>query len=94
MPSGGAYRDGAERITIVGDGVMATARGTVLAECGWRPRLWGLRPEHLDEMPRTRGNARFLPGAEAATAERRYRGMGGPVVALLARRCLASSLWW
>src|SRR3989338_6981580 len=38
------------------------ALSLLLAEKGFRPRLWGAFPQYVDEVRKKRENAKFLPG--------------------------------
>jgi glycerol-3-phosphate dehydrogenase (NAD(P)+) len=51
-----------KRVTIVGDGAMATLCAILLAENGHAVRLWSMFPQAAEELDRTRENRRFLPG--------------------------------
>jgi glycerol-3-phosphate dehydrogenase (NAD(P)+) len=50
------------RISIIGDGAMATVCAIMLAENAHRVRLWSAFPEAAEQLARTRENRRFLPG--------------------------------
>ena len=51
------------KVTLLGGGAMATACSVLMAEhAGRNVSLWTRRPEHAEEMRRTRENARLLPG--------------------------------
>ena len=52
------------RIGVIGDGGWGTASAVLLARNGHRVRLFGLFPEYLEEMARTRINRKFLPGTK------------------------------
>ena len=51
-------------VTIIGDGAWGTALAVLLCSKGERVRMWSVFSEHLEEMRRTRENARFLPGVK------------------------------
>jgi glycerol-3-phosphate dehydrogenase (NAD(P)+) len=51
------------RIGVIGDGGWGTAAGILLARNGHRVRLYGVFPEYIEEMRRTRVNRKFLPKA-------------------------------
>lgn len=54
----------AERVTIVGDGQMATVCGLILAEKNTPARMWSVFRESLEQMRITRENRRYLPGVK------------------------------
>ena len=49
-------------VTILGTGAWGAANAMVLAEKGVPVRLWGRRPEHVEEMARDRTIPHLLPG--------------------------------
>ena len=52
----------ARMVTIIGDGAMATICSLLVSEKGYRARMWGVFPEYIDELRRTRENRKYLPG--------------------------------
>ncbi len=50
------------RITVIGDGAMATACAMLLDSQGAKVTLWGPFAEHVVDIERKRENARYLPG--------------------------------
>jgi glycerol-3-phosphate dehydrogenase (NAD(P)+) len=52
----------AERITIIGDGAMATVCALLLENQGHAVTLWGPFSDHVAELIQTRENKRYLPG--------------------------------
>ena len=50
------------RISIVGDGSMATVLALLLESKGLNVTLWGAFPEHVAELIQTRENRKYLPG--------------------------------
>ena len=50
------------RITVIGDGAMATVAPILLTDNGHEVRLWGFFPEMISELHRCRENKRYLPG--------------------------------
>jgi glycerol-3-phosphate dehydrogenase (NAD(P)+) len=50
------------RISIIGDGSMATVLALLLESKGLSVTLWGAFPEHIAELIQTRENRRYLPG--------------------------------
>ena len=52
----------AERITIIGDGSMATVCALLLESQGHAVTLWGPFAEHIETLIQTRENRRYLPG--------------------------------
>ncbi len=52
----------ASRITIIGDGSMATVCAMLLESQGMAVTMWGPTPEHVAAMIQTRENRRYLPG--------------------------------
>ncbi|MDX1381074.1 MAG: NAD(P)H-dependent glycerol-3-phosphate dehydrogenase, partial [Xanthomonadales bacterium] len=51
-------------IAVLGAGSWGTALAMQLARCDTPTVLWGRSPEHLEDMRRTRRNARYLPEFE------------------------------
>ena len=51
-----------KRITIIGDGSMATVCALLLDSNGVQVTLWGAFPQQIAELIQTRENRRFLPG--------------------------------
>jgi glycerol-3-phosphate dehydrogenase (NAD(P)+) len=51
-----------QRITIIGDGSMATVCALLLESRGMQVTLWGAFPEQVAALTQTRENRRFLPG--------------------------------
>ncbi len=51
-----------EKISIIGDGAMATVCAVILAENGHRVRLWSAFKDAAETLAATRENKRFLPG--------------------------------
>ncbi len=51
-----------QRITIVGDGAMATVCSILLSTSGQDVTLWGAFEESIERLIQNRENARFLPG--------------------------------
>jgi len=52
----------AARITIIGDGSMATVCAMLLESQGLMVTMWGPNPDHVAAMIQTRENRRYLPG--------------------------------
>lgn len=52
------------RIAVLSDGAWGTALALNLVTNGHEVTQWGPFPDYLDEMARTRENARFLPGVK------------------------------
>ncbi len=50
------------KISIIGDGAMATVLALLLESKGMNVAIWGVFPEHLAELIQTRENRRYLPG--------------------------------
>jgi glycerol-3-phosphate dehydrogenase (NAD(P)+) len=53
----------AERITILGDGAMATVCSMLLAQGGYDVTLWGAFEDSIDRLIQNRENERLLKGA-------------------------------
>jgi len=51
-----------QRITIIGDGAMATVCGMLLESRGCEVTIWGAFPEHVATVIQTRENTKYLPG--------------------------------
>jgi glycerol-3-phosphate dehydrogenase (NAD(P)+) len=51
-----------QTIAVIGDGGMGTTCAIMLAENGWRVRLWSAFPEAAEQLAHLRENRRFLPG--------------------------------
>ncbi|MAE60271.1 MAG: glycerol-3-phosphate dehydrogenase [Planctomycetaceae bacterium] len=51
-----------KRITVIGDGAMATVCAMLLDSQGHRVTLWGPFADHIGQMASTRRNDRYLPG--------------------------------
>ncbi|HUB25784.1 MAG TPA: NAD(P)H-dependent glycerol-3-phosphate dehydrogenase [Tepidisphaeraceae bacterium] len=51
-----------ERITILGDGAMATVCSILLSEGGHAVTIWGAFEESIDRLRQNRENQRLLPG--------------------------------
>ena len=52
----------AKRITVLGDGAMATVCAMLLDGKGQQVTMWGPFAEHIDKMIQSRDNSRYLPG--------------------------------
>ena len=50
------------RISIIGDGSMATVLALLLESKGLNVTLWGAFPDHVAELIQTRENRKYLPG--------------------------------
>ncbi len=50
------------RAAVIGDGAWGTAVALLMNAKGVRTAVWGAFPEYVEEVARTRENARFLPG--------------------------------
>jgi glycerol-3-phosphate dehydrogenase (NAD(P)+) len=59
-----------ERVTILGDGAMATVCSILLAAGGHGVTLWGAFEESIDRLKQNRENQRLLPGARIPTGVR------------------------
>lgn len=75
------------KIAIIGDGGWGTANAILLAGYGNEVTLWGAFPEYIEEMKKTRCNAKFLKGVALPenlklTADRREAVVGADVVVL------------
>src|SRR4051812_49229424 len=53
----------AERVTILGDGAMATVCSILLTQGGHDVTMWGAFEESIERLLQNRENARLLPGA-------------------------------
>ncbi|MGD0388708.1 MAG: NAD(P)H-dependent glycerol-3-phosphate dehydrogenase [Tepidisphaeraceae bacterium] len=51
-----------ERVTIIGDGAMATVCSLILSQGGHDVTLWGVFEDSINRMIQNRENQRFLPG--------------------------------
>ncbi len=51
-----------QKITIIGDGSMATVCALLLESRGTQVTIWGASHEHVAELIQTRENRRYLPG--------------------------------
>lgn len=60
----------ASKITIIGNGSMATVCALLLESRGVGVTLWGGTPENVAEMIQTRENRRYLPGYRISEAIR------------------------
>lgn len=58
------------RITIIGDGAMATVCALMLHANKHAVTLWSAFPEYAQQVSRTRENAKYLPGFSIPTAVR------------------------
>lgn len=75
------------KVAIIGDGGWGTANAILLAGYGNEVTLWGAFPEYIEEMKKTRCNAKFLKGVALPenlelTADRREAVVGADVVVL------------
>lgn len=75
------------KVAIIGDGGWGTANAILLAGYGNEVTLWGAFPEYIEEMKKTRCNAKFLKGVALPenlklTADRREAVDGADVVVL------------
>lgn len=59
-----------ERVTILGDGAMATVCSILLAAGGHGVTLWGAFEESIDRLRQNRENQRLLPGARIPSGVR------------------------
>jgi len=53
-----------EEVAIIGCGGWGTALAVLLDRNGHRVTLWGVEPDYVEEMRRTRRNPRYLPDIE------------------------------
>jgi glycerol-3-phosphate dehydrogenase (NAD(P)+) len=53
-----------ERVTIVGDGAMATVCSLLLSQGGHQVTLWGVFEESINRLIQNRENQRLLPGVK------------------------------
>ncbi|MGA2439325.1 MAG: NAD(P)H-dependent glycerol-3-phosphate dehydrogenase [Tepidisphaeraceae bacterium] len=51
-----------ERVTIIGDGAMATVCSLLLSQGGHDVTLWGVFEDSINRLTQNRENRRFLPG--------------------------------
>ncbi|QDU34950.1 Glycerol-3-phosphate dehydrogenase [NAD(P)+] [Poriferisphaera corsica] len=51
-----------KKITIIGDGAMATVSALLLENKGYSVTIWGAFADYTAEMIQTRENSRYLPG--------------------------------
>jgi glycerol-3-phosphate dehydrogenase (NAD(P)+) len=58
------------KITIIGDGAMATVCALLLHGKNHKVTLWSVFPEYARQMAQTRENSKFLPGFSIPTAVR------------------------
>ena len=62
----GPTDDGPQReagtAAVIGCGGWATALALLLHKNGWRVAVWGVEPDYVDEVRRTRRNPRYLDG--------------------------------
>jgi len=59
-----------ERVTILGDGAMATVCSMLLCAGGHNVTLWGAFEESIDRLRQNRENQRLLPGARIPSTVR------------------------
>ena len=52
----------AQRITIIGDGSMATVCALLLESRGAAVTIWGASAQHVETLIQARENSRYLPG--------------------------------
>lgn len=57
-----------KRITVLGDGAMATVCAMLLEAKGHSVTMWGPFAEHIDQMIQSRDNSRYLPGCRLPDA--------------------------
>src|SRR3954447_15916309 len=53
-----------ERVTILGDGAMATVCSILLTQGGHAVTMWGAFEESIERLMQNRENSRLLPGAK------------------------------
>lgn len=75
------------KITVIGDGGWGTANAMLLAGYGHEVTVWGVFPEYIEEMKKTRRNDKFLKGVTlpdnlALTADRIEAMKGAEIVVL------------
>ena len=58
----------AERVTILGDGAMATVCSILLTQGGHGVTMWGAFEESIDQLLQDREQRRLLPGARVPAA--------------------------
>jgi len=51
-------------VTVIGCGGWGTALALLLARNGHAVTLWGVEPDYVEQMARTRRNPRYLPQVE------------------------------
>lgn len=51
-----------QTVSIIGDGAMATVCALLVSEKSHPVRMWGAFADYIDQLRRTRENARYLPG--------------------------------
>lgn len=56
------------KVSVLGAGAWGTALAGLLHQEGMEMALWGHDPAHVDEMRRTGGNERYLPGIKLPKA--------------------------
>src|SRR5580698_6635990 len=59
-----------ERVTIIGDGAMATVCSILLTQGGHGVTMWGAFEESIDRLMQNRENSRLLPGARVPQSVR------------------------
>jgi len=52
------------RVAVIGCGGWGTALALLLEHNGYEVTLWGVEPDYVEQMRRTRTNPRYLPGIE------------------------------
>ena len=62
--------DSVQKVTIIGDGSMASVCALLLESQGVAVTLWGPFPDHIAELIQTRENSRYLPGFKLPEAIR------------------------
>lgn len=62
--------DQPRRITIIGDGAMATVLALLLESRGCRITIWGAFADYIDVLIQTRENRKYLPGYRLPNAIR------------------------
>ncbi|MBB5323417.1 glycerol-3-phosphate dehydrogenase (NAD(P)+) [Anoxybacillus tepidamans] len=66
-----------EQIAVLGAGSWGTALSIVLADNGHAVRLWGQRPEQIEEINHKRTNEKYLPGIQLPEAIVGYLSLCG-----------------